>query len=79
MATSYNPDEFFSVDDFAKRHPKHIKSVSALRWHVCQRRINGMEKAGAIVRTATGHLRIHEPSFFAWWLGADRSSRRRAA
>ena len=74
MTATINPAEYFSVTEFSKRHSQHVKSEAALRWHVSRRRDNGMLTAGAIVETATGALRIHEPSYFAWWFGTAASA-----
>lgn len=74
MPTSASPAEFFLLKAFTDRHPQHVASLGALRWHCARRDENGMAACGAVIETATGRLLIHEPSFFRWYFGIDRKA-----
>lgn len=58
-----NPRNLFTVKQFADRNPAF--TVGGLRWQIFNSRVNGLDKAGAILRVGRKVL-IDEDRFFAW-------------
>jgi hypothetical protein len=76
--------ELYTIPQLAERHA-HLFPKNRLSWAVRNRDKNGLEASGAVFKSPTGHVVLHEPKFLAWFLwltgrnGPRRGRRMRAA
>jgi hypothetical protein len=72
--TSINGGPFFTIKQFAERHPEFKEG--GIRWAVHNAEKNGLASSGAIKRRnlsgdgKRGQVRLDEPKFLAWWAAA---------
>lgn len=68
--SSVTPDDFYSIDDFSRKHK--LWPRQKIEWIVYTRSRNGAERTGAI-RKINGRWHIVEPLFVKWCMtGGDQ-------
>ena len=66
---SISLDDIYSVNAFKQRFDHFFQSDHELEYILRNRRLNGLERYGAVIQSRTGRrLSIIAPRFTSWWL-----------
>jgi hypothetical protein len=65
------PEDLMKLSNFLTRYPD-LASNGGVRWHIFNRRSNGIERAGAVVKGVNGRWLVSPSRYRDWLTGCGK-------